>query len=221
MAATTLYLVRHGETDYNRHNIVQGRGVDAPLNEQGRRQAKALARRFASVPLEAIYTSPLQRAVATAEAVRLYHPEVPLYRMVDLEEMDWGHLEGKPYAPPYDAQIRAVYERWRAGEYAYPVPGGESILDVQRRALRALETILMQHEGKTVLVVTHGRFLRVLLASVLPEYGLARMEALPHTNTAVNHLVYEQGRFRALRLNCTAHLEQVAAADAFRTGVAA
>ncbi len=221
MAATTLYLVRHGETDYNRHNIVQGRGVDAPLNEQGQRQAKALARRFASVPLEAIYTSPLQRAVATAEVVRLYHPEVPLYRMADLEEMDWGHLEGKPYAPPYDAQIRAVYERWRAGAYDYPVPGGESILDVQRRALRALETILTQHEGETVLVVTHGRFLRVLLASVLPEYGLARMEALPHTNTAVNHLIYDQGRFRALRLNCTAHLEEAAVDDAFRTEVAA
>ncbi len=221
MAVTTLYLVRHGETDYNRHNIVQGRGVDAPLNEQGRRQAKALARRFASMPLEAIYTSPLQRAVATAEAVRLYHPEVPLYRMADLAEMDWGHLEGKPYAPPYDAQIRAIYERWRAGAYDYPVPGGESILDVQRRALRALETILTQHEGETVLVITHGRFLRVLLASVLPEYGLARMDALPHTNTAVNHLVYENGRFKALRLNCTAHLEEATVDDAVRTEVAA
>lgn len=221
MAATTLYLVRHGETDYNRNSIVQGRGVDAPLNERGRRQAKALAQRFASVHLDAIYTSPLQRAVATAEAVRTYHPEVPFYQMADLEEMDWGQLEGKPYAPPYDAQIRAIYEHWRAGDYDYSVPGGESILDVQRRALRALETILSRHEGESVLVVTHGRFLRILLASILPEYGLARMEALPHTNTAVNHLVYEQGRFRAYRLNCTAHLDEAALDENLGTEVAA
>ncbi|SHK16207.1 histidine phosphatase family protein [Rhodothermus profundi] len=210
MAITTLYFVRHGETDYNRHGIVQGRGVDAPLNEHGQRQAEALARRFAEVALDAIYTSPLQRARATAEAVRQYHPDLPFYQMADLEEMDWGDLEGKPCAPPYDAQIRRIYERWQAGDYAYPVPGGESVLDVQRRALRALQTILARHEGEAVLVVTHGRFLRILLASILPEYGLARMEALPHTNTAVNHLVCENGRFRALRLNCTAHLEGLA-----------
>ena len=221
MAATTLYLVRHGETDYNRNGIVQGRGVDAPLNERGRRQAEALARRFAAVPLDALYASPLRRALATAEAVRRYHPDVPFYQLADLAEMDWGDLEGKPYAPPYDEQIRAIYEHWRAGDYDYPVPGGESILDVQRRALRALETILTRHEGETVLVVTHGRFLRILLASVLPEYGLARMEALPHTNTAVNHLVYENGRFRALRLNCTAHLAEAAVNDGLPTEVAA
>jgi len=96
MPATTLYFVRHGETDYNRNSIVQGRGVDAPLNERGRRQAEALARRFAAVPLDAIYASPLRRALETAEAVRRYHPDVPFFQVVDLEEMDWGELEGNP-----------------------------------------------------------------------------------------------------------------------------
>lgn len=221
MAAITLYFARHGETDYNRNGIVQGRGVDAPLNERGQWQAEALAQRFTKVPLHAIYASPLRRALETAQAVRRHHLDAAFYQLTDLEEMDWGYLEGKPYAPPYDTQIRAVYERWRAGDYGYPVPGGESILDVQRRALRALETILARHEAETVLVVTHGRFLRILLASILPEYGLERMEALPHTNTAVNHLIYENGYFRALRLNCTAHLEEAAVHDGFPMEVAA
>ncbi len=221
MPTTTLYLVRHGETDYNRQRIVQGRGIDAPLNATGRRQAEALARRFAQIPLDALYSSPLQRAAATAEAIRCYHPQVPFYLMKDLEEMGWGTLEGKPYAPPYAEQIDYAYARWQAGEYGYRIPGGESILDVQQRALRALEQILEAQAGRTVLVVTHGRWLRILLASILPAYGLARMEQLPHTNTAVNQIIYDGQSFRAVRLNCTAHLEEPAVEDSVWTEVAA
>lgn len=221
MPTTTLYLVRHGETDCNRQRIVQGRGVDAPLNATGRRQAEALARRFAQVALDALYSSPLQRAVATAEAIRCYHPQIPFYVMADLEEMGWGSLEGKPYALPYAEQIDYAYARWRAGDYGYRIPGGESILEVQQRALRALEQILEAQAGRTVLVVTHGRWLRILLASILPAYGLARMEQLSHANTAVNQIVYDGHSFRAVQLCCTAHLEEAAVDDSLWTEVAA
>lgn len=83
----TLYLVRHGETDYNRRRIMQGRRIDAPLNETGRAQAEALAERFADAPLDAIYSSTLKRADATADAIAARHPAAERHRLADLDEM--------------------------------------------------------------------------------------------------------------------------------------
>ncbi len=207
MPESTVYFVRHGETDYNLRGVVQGRGVDAPLNATGRAQAEAVARRLAAVPLDVIYTSTLRRAAETAEVVARAHAQAPLHRLADLEEMAWGVYEG---APP-SAQIQRVFEhlnaRWRRGEFAFRIEGGESILDVQRRARRAMAHILRHHPGRTVLVVTHGRFLRVLLAPVLDGCSLERMHEIQHANTAVNTLIWREGRFEAVELNCTAHLQ--------------
>ncbi len=206
MQTTTLYLVRHGETDYNRRDIVQGRGVDAVLNATGRTQAAAVARRLSDVRFDAIYTSTLRRAVETAEAIARAHQGVPFHHSTDLEEMDWGIYEGVP-----SAQIRhdfeAITARWRQGDFGFRIEGGESILDVQQRGQRAVGRILEHHPGQTVLAVTHGRFLRVLVATLLEGYGLARMHEIQHANTAVNALTWRAGRCEAGLLNCTAHLD--------------
>ncbi len=204
---TTLYLVRHGETDCNRHGIVQGRGVDSRLNDRGRRQAQCLARRLASVPFDAIYASTLRRARETAQAVAAHHEGVPLHVHADLCEMAWGVYEGVPAEDVREA-LDAARAAWRDGRFDRCVEGGESIRDVQRRALRAVRRIVAEHAGQTVLVVAHGRWLRVLLASILDEeYGLERMHAIRHANTCVNLVVHRTGCFDAQRLNCIAHLD--------------
>ena len=205
----TLYLVRHGETEYNRKRIMQGRGINSDLNATGRTQAKALARRFAEIPLDAIYTSALKRADQTAQVIAEAHPDVPYHRLSDLEEMAWGIYEGMPIEPHVSEMFAEMYARWDRGEYDYAVEKGESILDVQRRALRAVETIRAAWPTGTVLILTHGRFLRVLLASLLNEYGLARMQELHHANTAVNRLIWTGDRFEADLLNSTDHLAYV------------
>lgn len=205
---TLIYFVRHGETEYNRKQIVQGRGIDSVLNETGKRQAAALARRLATVPFDAIYASPMRRARQTAAILARSHPEASLSYLEDLEEMAWGVFEGEPPSPHRDEALGAIKRRWRQGIFDERIEGGESILDVQRRALRAVDHILEREEGRTVLAVTHGRFLRILLASLLDEYGLERMHELPHSNTAVNRIVCCNGAFEADLLNCTAHLEQ-------------
>lgn len=204
---TLIYFVRHGETEYNRRRIVQGRGIDSVLNETGQRQAEALARRLATVPFEAIYASPLRRARQTADILARPHPQVPVAHLEDLEEMAWGVYEGAHPSPHRDARLDALKRRWRAGGFGERIEGGESILDVQQRALRAVDHILAREEGRTVLAVTHGRFLRILLASLLDEYGLEHMHELPHSNTAVNRIVCCEGAFEADLLNCTAHLD--------------
>ncbi len=207
MPETTLYLVRHGETDYNRHHVVQGRGVDSVLNEMGRAQAAAVARRLAEVPFDAMYTSPLRRAAETAETIAREHNGVPIHRLAYLEEMAWGVYEGVPFSPALRKEFEGLMARWHNGEYGYRVEGGESIYDVQERGRQAIRYILDRHAGETVLVVTHGRYLRILLATLLEEYGLERMEEIPHSNTGVNALRYRNGRFEADLLNCTAHLD--------------
>lgn len=209
MSETTLYLIRHGETDYNRQRIVQGRRINCELNQTGRAQARALARRLSTVPIDAIFSSTLRRAEETAAFIAAEHQHLEVFRLEDLEEMSWGVYEGEPPSERLSRAFESMQLDWARGDYGKRVEGGESILDVQERGLRALEHILARHEGQTVAVVTHGRFLRVLLATILDEYGLERMNEIHHANTCVNHLVHASGTFKAHLLNCTAHLDEV------------
>lgn len=203
---TTLYLVRHGETKYNRHGIMQGGGIDSTLNRTGRKQARALAQRFAPENIDALYSSTLRRAKETAEIFAGVHEPLTRTYLRSLREMDWGMFEGREPSVERDAAVDVLKAAWRNGRYDRGLEGGESIREVQDRARRALEHILFREAGRTALVVTHGRYLRVLLATLLDDYGLVDMPDLNHANTCVNHVVCEEGRGRAERLNCTAHL---------------
>ncbi len=211
-AETHLYLVRHGETEYNRQHIVQGRGVDVPLNDTGRAQARALALRAAGLGLDAVLASTLTRARETAAIVAEAVGIADIAHYADLEEQSSAVYEGTPATPQLKEASNSMRDRWLGGDYGYAVEGGESILDVQRRGLAAIDHIVAHHAGRRVMVVTHGRFLRILLASLLPEYGLPRMESLKHRNTSVNHLVLRDGRYEALRIDCIAHLDTADAA---------
>lgn len=203
---TELYLVRHGETEYNRRGIVQGGGIDSCLNDTGEAQAEALAGRLAGASVDAVYASTLRRAKQTAEIVAGPHEPVSKTFLRDLEEMAWGVFEGDAPSPERDEAMAAVKADWRDGDYDRPIEGGESIREVQIRARRALEHIVTREAGRTVVVVAHGRYLRVLLATILPSYGLEDMHRLDHKNTCVNWVVYRGGQFEAKVLNCTSHL---------------
>ncbi len=208
MQITTLYFVRHGETDHNRRRIMQGRRIDSSLNRRGRIQAEALARRFDKVRFDAVYTSALKRTKETAKPILQQCPGASVHHVDDLDEMCWGIHEGRPWSDQLQTMIDGMYARWDRGEFDYRVEQGESILDVQERALRGVENIVDRHAGETVLVVTHGRFLRVLLSTIL-DFGLERMNEIDHANTGVNVVTFCDGAFASTLLNCTAHLEVV------------
>lgn len=204
--STALYFVRHGETEYNRRNIVQGGGIDSEINATGRQQAKALANRLADVPFDVMYASTLRRAKQTADILARPHEPISKTYLQDLEEMSWGVFEGESPSPERDEAMETVKTAWREGAFDRQIEDGESILEVQRRVLRAMSHILTRDLGRTVLVVTHGRYLRVLLATLLDDFGLEHMHQFDHSNTCVNRLVYCGDRFQADLLNCTAHL---------------
>ncbi len=201
------YFVRHGETDYNRERRVQGGTLDIPLNELGREQAERAARRLSSVNFDQAYCSPLTRARQTAEIILAGQSTEPELRsLADVAEMRFGQFEGQVIAESF----RPIYDQWQQGIFDIPVPGGgESIVDVQRRGLQGIDRILQQQNGddQTILVVTHGRFLQIILAALLPNRSLMNMSDFQHRNTGISILVYENDDFRAERLCCAEHLE--------------
>ncbi|HEX8360063.1 MAG TPA: histidine phosphatase family protein [Longimicrobium sp.] len=178
--STELYLIRHGETDWNRLNLYQGT-TDVPLNGVGREQAEALAARLGGVAFSAAYTSPLRRAADTARAV-LRGTGVPLMKVRELSELSYGLWQGQAPGPGGRCDP-AVERQWRQSPWTVRFPGGESLEDVRMRGTAALGAILAAHDGATVLVSGHGHLNRVLLIHLL---GLPRESfwEIPQPNAA-------------------------------------
>ena len=170
---TTLLLVRHGETDWNAEGRLQGH-TDRPLNDFGRRQARALAERLAQDEIHAIYASDLSRARETAEIVGL-RLGLPVALEPGLRERSWGTWEGLTGA-----------ERDRV-EFV-----GEAPEEHAGRVLAAVRAIAERHPGRRVVVVTHGGSLRRVQVAA---YGMA----LPVVeNCAVWAVAHQEGAFRAI-----------------------
>lgn len=151
-----LYLVRHGETDWNLARRIQG-STDIPLNDTGRRQAAETGRLLGRRPWDAVITSPLSRAFETgsiiARELGLPAPSTD----ADLVERQYGEAEGLNY--------REMAERFPGDT---PVPGRESREEVAARVLPALVAIAQAHEDEAVVVVTHGGVIRSVLGVVDP-----------------------------------------------------
>ncbi len=206
---TTLLLIRHATNDLLVTHRLGGRMPGVHLNDQGRAEAEALADRLARVNLTAVYSSPMERALETAQAIAARHGlEVRIHP--GLHEVDCGQWSGTP--------IRDVRgdPRWRAIE-AYPIlntyPGGETIWQVQVRVVAALEEIRAAHSDQTVAIVSHADPIRAAVAHYigLPLDLFRRLLISPASLTALafDPLPFGEGtlRVRLICLNDTAHLE--------------
>jgi broad specificity phosphatase PhoE len=174
VAAATVLLARHAETDWNREQRWQGL-TDLPLNERGREQARELAEKLEAVPLSAVYASDLRRAYETALVVA--EPKgLEVILMPELREVDVGSWTGltqdeiKKRFPDAYAQMRARIGRGWAG--------GESLAEMGRRVLDAIRRIAREHPGEVVLVVTHSGPFRTVRAHALGlDYATDRKAA--------------------------------------------
>ena len=148
-AQLTVYVVRHGQTDWNKDGRIQG-GTDNPLNANGRDQAAAMARLMADVKVDAVYVSSHQRARQTAA---VFEGRTPIVAMDELRERFFGKFEG---ANDKDPAIVADWNK-RRFSWADDMEGGETLESQSRRAEAALKTIRDKHkDGGTVVVVGHG-----------------------------------------------------------------
>lgn len=202
---TRVYLVRHGTTDWNKEEIFRGR-LDCKLNETGQAEARALAEYFRDIRLQAIYSSPLSRAMETAQAVAeakalqvVPHPE-----FIDIDFGEWQGLPLKEVREKYSE----LYRLWRERPEAIHFPGGENLARVRARAGEGLQKVVRENPDKTALILSHRVVTKVLICTVL---GLddSHFWHIKQDTTAVNCIEYNRGFFVTILINDTCHLKSI------------
>jgi broad specificity phosphatase PhoE len=200
----TLYIVRHGQTDLNKQGIVQGRGRDTDLNEEGRRQASQFYEAYKTVPFDKIYVSELKR---TQQSIQPFIDlGIPFQKLAGLDELAWGIHEGQPATPETKAAFLKLMRDWLDGRLDEKFEGGESPNEVKARQLEALEVIMSHSEEKTVLICMHGRALRLLMC-ILTNQPLTQMDSFPHQNLVLYKVVYDGEKFTIAEANNALHLK--------------
>ncbi len=198
-----LILVRHGESEWNRIGRYQGQ-ADASLSELGLQQADALAHRLKSEQIDSIYTSPLQRARKTAEAIARFHPRVPFVEDPALYEIDHGAWQGL-----LAAEVRERYadllEEWRVYPTRCQMPGGESFSNILKRTLNLRERVARQHPDGTVLLSTHDVVVKILIADALGMH-MDRINRIWVTNASISVIEYTQDLPFLVSLSEACHL---------------
>jgi len=186
MSVKKVYLIRHGETDYNRDGRLQGT-MPVPLNYSGRLQAQALGLYLKQQAIEAIFSSPLSRARETADLIGQVI-NIPIQDDSRLAEIAFGKFEGLTH-PQIKQQYEDEYRMWRSGDMEYVVPDGESRRAVQQRMAQAWGDITARNEFNTVAIVSHGSALKILLKHLfykLPADMIANTSAT--TLTRYQHI---------------------------------
>jgi broad specificity phosphatase PhoE len=204
-----LILIRHGETEHNRGNITLGR-ADVELNDRGIAQARVLADSFIRPPA-IVYSSPLCRASDTASAIAR-HTGCEVQADNDLVEMDVGemeHVTGEELRERYPDFLRV----WMSDECADArMPGGETLREVQERAMRFVERAAAAHVNETVVAVSHNFVILTVVCEALglPLSGFRRMRPAVASKSVVD---MRDGRMRLVRFNDVAHLARAGLAD--------
>ncbi len=187
-----LILVRHGETEENVDNIVQGQ-LPGTLTSNGKSQIKKLAKRLKDEDIAHIYSSDLKRAVDTAKEIAQYHPGVPLDFREDIRESHAGEWTGL-HADDVDMDNRP--------------DSAEDLDDLKERAESFLHHVYHAHEDETILVVGHGGINKVLI-TILKDEPIEHfhdLEDLSNAGVTVFNIQEEEGNHELKMLDCTAHL---------------
>ena len=220
-----LYLCRHGETDWNTQDRIQG-STDNALNAVGRTQVRALAESLQDVPFGLVASSNLQRARETADAVAEFHPAATRRADAFFAEMNFGELEGRTLSEIRPTVYNPTIARWADGDVDAAWPGGESPSAVAERGIAGLREIgLIGGEiadnlpggkfsrcPKNVLIAAHGRFNKILLAALRGD--LTKSSEIEQGNTCVNVVDFAaDGSCEVVALNLQGHLDALLAAS--------
>jgi broad specificity phosphatase PhoE len=203
LSSKKIYLIRHGQTDYNLQNIVQGSGVDTDLNARGRAQAEAFFAAYRGISFDKVYTSVLKRSQQSVKG--FLELGLPHEALVGLNEICWGTKEGHKITPDEDEYYHYMLKQWQLGNTSVRIENGESPEDVVVRMKPAIDHIMSKPEEQTILICMHGRAIRILLC-ILMNYPLKSMDMFEHENLGLYLLNYTGTMFQVERYNDTAHL---------------
>lgn len=198
---TRVMLIRHAACDPTGVSLA-GRAPGVSLNQRGRREAARLAQRLARVRLDAVYASPLERALETAELLARGRP-IDVQPLPEVVELEFGEWTGRPL---HELDDDARWNRFNAYRSGTRSPGGESALDVQYRAVSAMERLRCRHPGARVAVVTHADVIRAIVAwyAAVPIDLAQRLDVAP---ASVSMIELGEWGPRLLCLNDTGWLD--------------
>jgi broad specificity phosphatase PhoE len=199
----TLYIMRHGQTELNRLNIVQGSSMDSALNQMGYAQANAFYEAHRHVDFDLIVTSKLRRTHQTVQ--RFLDQKIPWEQTADINEICWGIHEGKPHSPVQNEQFLQMISAWKSGDLDASIEAGESARQLIARITRFVQWVKTRPE-RCILVATHGRTMRALI-TCLKGLPPPLMEDMEHSNTGL-YLAHLQpdGSWKFELENDTKHL---------------
>ncbi len=201
---TKMILIRHGETDWNKEQIFRGR-IDVALNEVGLAQAGAVKESLKDVKIDRIYSSPLSRAFETASVLEENRGlEVEIEKgFIDIDFGKWQGLSHEKVKEEYNN----LYEIWLTEPHNVVFPGGESLEDVRKRSMKALEKVIENHPEETLAIVSHRVINKVLLCAIL-GIELSHFWYIKQDTCAINKFEYKDGNYYLTLLNDTCHLKK-------------
>ncbi len=161
---TKLLLIRHATNEWVKTGKLAGWTAGVHLNEYGKLQAQAVGNRLATTRIHAIYSSPLERTLETADAIVQHHPKLTVQTIDDIGEVRYGQWEG--------AELKKLYRQklWRYVQFVpsrVRFPDGETMRGAQARAVDVMENLCATHPGQTVVVVSHSDVIKMVVAHYL------------------------------------------------------
>ena len=201
---TTILLVRHGETAWNRSKIFRGTR-DVPLNENGRAQAALLGERLRSRRIDAAYSSPLGRARETAERA-LVHRGLAIAsepRLIDFDYGDWTGLEEGEVARRWPE----LFAEWGSNPVSVRPPGGDTLAALADRAFECMEELAASHAGQTIALFAHRVVNKLLMLKAL-GLGVERFLFIRQDNVSLNELQRTEAGYVICTVNDTSHLRE-------------
>jgi len=197
-----IILARHGETEWNVSEVFRGR-IDIELNETGMKQAELLAKHLSNLKIDAIYSSPLKRALKTAQLIAHYH-KLDAEVAPGLVDFDYGEWQGLPHQE-VKVKYKELYAQWIKNPHWVKMPAGESLSELRKRAIAVVNNVIAKYEGNIVLV-SHRVVNKVLICALL---GLdnSRFWNIRIDTCGITTFVYENERFILTKHNDTSFLK--------------
>ena len=202
-----IYLVRHGETDWNSLRKYQGR-IDIELNDKGIGEAHLAGKKLESYGIDCIYSSTLKRAMKTAEIINSYVNAGEIITTEEIIELNLGQWEGKTW-DEIQEEYKEFLKTWMTNRVKVKIPGGESYGDAEIRGINFLRNLVNSCSCENVVVISHGALIAAVLCSILSidanHEGNFRVD-----NCAVNHISYDkkEDKFSVVTLNDISHLRK-------------
>jgi len=198
---TEIFIIRHGETEWNVGEVFRGR-IDIGLNETGIKQAELLAEYLSKIKIEAIYSSPLQRALRTAQIIAQPH-NLDVNIATGLIDFDYGQWQGLSHQEVRD-KYKELYALWTKHPEQVRMPAGESLDEVRKRARDVVNSIIARYKRKVVLV-SHRVVNKVLICALL---GLddSHFWNIKQDTCGISTFTYENGQFILTKHNDTSYL---------------